>query len=341
MKLRDAVERFLLSRRVGNCTTRTIEIYAANLRRFVNATPDGIAACTVEVVQQYLKALQERLKPISVHQHYRTLKTFFGWGVEIGLLLEHPMRGLKMKLPKTLPHVPEKDWVRSLLAACPNTFEGIRNKALIALLVDSGLRISEALGLRIGDLNFAERTINVRTGKGQKDSLAFFDAAAREAQPEIPESLNDRAADGWEPLLAIADAAGNTWPLRAREAAVALHSDPWSQEETPGLTLLRAIREIFTQQDTKKIPTEKLISELTKRDSEPWGEWWGHAVSGGDIRGPGYRLARLLKPFGIAPRTVKIGEMARRGFLRTDFEDAFSRYLPPARGGKFSSARGL
>lgn len=154
-------------------------------------------------------------------------------------------------------------------------------------------------------------------------------AELRGALPDIPASLNDRAADGWEPLLAIADAAGGTWPQRAREAAVALHSDPWVQEETLGLTLLRAIREIFTQQGLKKISTEKLISELTKRDNEPWGEWWGHAVSGGDTRGSGYRLARLLKPFGIAPRTVKIGEMARRGFLRTDFEDAFSRYLPP------------
>ena len=41
----------------------------------------------------------------------------------------------------------------------------------------------------------------------------------REARPEIPDALDDRAADGWEPLLAIADLAGGIWPERARWAA--------------------------------------------------------------------------------------------------------------------------
>jgi integrase/recombinase XerC len=176
--LRNAIEKFLLSRQVGNCTVRTLEVYAGNLRRFAKRAPADHEACTPTIIQEYLTALGQQLKPISTHQHFRTLKTFFVWCVEAALLAEHPMRGMRMKLPKTLPHVPEKDWVRRLLAACRNSFEGIRNKALIALLIDSGLRISEALGLRIRDLNFAERTISVRRGKGQKDSLAFFDAEA-------------------------------------------------------------------------------------------------------------------------------------------------------------------
>lgn len=176
--LRNAIEKFLFSRRVSNCTRRTLEVYAGNLRRFSAVAPSELEAITPEIVQQYLATLSQRLKPISVHQYYRTLRTFLTWCVDVRLLPEQPMRGLKMKLPKTLPHVPEKDWVRRLLATCPNTFEGVRNKALIALLVDSALRISEALGLRIRDLNFAERTISVRAGKGQKDSLAFFDAEA-------------------------------------------------------------------------------------------------------------------------------------------------------------------
>jgi len=178
VSLHSAIEKFLLSRRVSNCTPRTLEVYAGNLRRFAEAAPSDLAECSTEIVQQYLTTLSQRLKPISVHQYYRTLRTFLAWCADVGLLLAQPMRGMRMKLPKTLPWVPEKDWVRRLLAACPNTPEGVRNKALIALLVDSGLRISEALGLRIRDLNFAERTISVCAGKGQKDSLAFFDSAA-------------------------------------------------------------------------------------------------------------------------------------------------------------------
>jgi integrase/recombinase XerD len=127
-------------------------------------------------VQSYLSGLREQIKPISVHQHFRTLKTFFNWCLETGLLNEHPMRGLNMKMPKTLPRVPEDDDVRKLLRACSDTFEGRRNQALIALLADSGLRVSESLRLRIEDINFGTRTIAVRGGKGGKDGVGFFGA---------------------------------------------------------------------------------------------------------------------------------------------------------------------
>jgi site-specific recombinase XerC len=86
------------------------------------------------------------------------------------------MRGITMRLPKTLPIVPEDDHVRRLLAACRDDFEGRRNKAPIALLSDSGLRISEALRLRVEDVRFGERTISVISGKGAKDGIGFFGA---------------------------------------------------------------------------------------------------------------------------------------------------------------------
>lgn len=79
-----------------------------------------------------------------------------------------------MKVPKTLPRVPEDDAARRLLAVCPDTFEGRRNKALVALLADRALRISEALRLRIEDVSFGARTLAVRGGKGQKDGVGFF-----------------------------------------------------------------------------------------------------------------------------------------------------------------------
>ena len=86
------------------------------------------------------------------------------------------MRGLDVRRPKTLPRVPEDEAVRHLLLACPDSVEGRRNRALIALLADSGLRISEALRLRIEDVNFATRTLAVRGGKGGKDGIGFFGA---------------------------------------------------------------------------------------------------------------------------------------------------------------------
>ena len=86
------------------------------------------------------------------------------------------MRGISMRAPKTLPKVPEDEMVRRLMAACDTSHEGRRNRALVSLLADSGLRISEALRLRIEDIRFGERTLAIHAGKGQKDGLAFFGA---------------------------------------------------------------------------------------------------------------------------------------------------------------------
>lgn len=77
-----------------------------------------------------------------------TLRSFFGWAVEAGLLAANPLRGVTMRPPKTLPHVPEDQDVRRLLSACSDaTFEERRNRALLSLLGDGGLRISWALRL--------------------------------------------------------------------------------------------------------------------------------------------------------------------------------------------------
>ncbi len=176
--LAELVESFLLSRRVGNCSGRTVEIYARNLRRFSAAVGGDLASCTPLAVQKYLACLQQTMRAVSVHQHFRTLRTFFSWCVEAGVLREHPMRGLAMRVPKTLPRVPEGEEVRRLLAACPDTFTGRRARALIGLLADSGLRISEALALRIEDVNFATRTLRIRSGKGAKDGIGHFNAQA-------------------------------------------------------------------------------------------------------------------------------------------------------------------
>ncbi len=172
------MEAFLLSRRVANCSRHTIAVYERNLGQFAQTVGTDLAACTSLDVQRYLSGLSQRLKPISTHQHFRTLRTFFTWCVETGVLQAHPMRGLSMQLPKTLPIVPEDEHVRRLLQVCSDTFEGRRNRALIALLADSALRISEALRLRIEDVNFATRTVMVRGGKGAKDGVGFFGSEA-------------------------------------------------------------------------------------------------------------------------------------------------------------------
>lgn len=149
------------------------------------------------------------------------------------------------------------------------------------------------------------------------------------ARPEIPSSTSDRAADGWEPLLAIADLAGGEWPQRARDAAVALHGDPFAQEDTIGVALLRAIQDTFDNNGTDRITTADLLSALVERDDGPWAEFWGKAVAAGDTRGPGARVAHLLRKYGISPKTIRLDDgRTPKGYSLVDFEDVFSRFLP-------------
>jgi site-specific recombinase XerD len=175
--LAEVLEAFLLSRAVAGCTARTVELYRTVLGRFVASGGPSLAACGALTVHGYLSRLREQVKPPTAHLHFSKLRAFFTWCVEGGLLSESPLRGVSMKVPKTLPRVPQDEHVRRLLQACdPEAFEGRRNRALVAVLADSGLRISEALRLRIEDVNFASRTLNVRGGKGQKDGVGFFGA---------------------------------------------------------------------------------------------------------------------------------------------------------------------
>jgi hypothetical protein len=153
--------------------------------------------------------------------------------------------------------------------------------------------------------------------------------ALHPARPEIPNELGDRAADICEPLLAIADMAGERWQLMARSALVELCCEGAS-EESIGVQLLGAIREIFTQTGKDKISTEDLLRALVARENgEPWANFWEKDLKAGNTRGPGTKVAGYLKTFGIVSGTIREEDGSTpKGYKLESFADAFSRYLP-------------
>lgn len=181
LSLVDAIDAFLLNRQVANCTTRTVQLYREVLLPFEKAIGPTLSTCTPLAVQKYFAALRSRVNGTTAHLHFSKVRAFFSWATDVGLLPSHPMRGLTMKAPQTLPRVPE-DWeVSKLLNACPaTTWEGARNRALVALLADSALRISEALHVRVGDVSFKAQTVRIRAGKGQRDGVGQFGARVAE-----------------------------------------------------------------------------------------------------------------------------------------------------------------
>lgn len=163
------VEAFLLTKRVAGCTQATLQTYRWWLERFAAFTESP----TPLEVQRFFVTLQG-VSPSRQHQAYRTLKTFLRWSVETGVLTENPLRGFSMRKPKTLPDVPTEDELRAVITACSDTLEGTRNRALLLVLADAGLRAGELLHLLVEDWRPADRGLFVRGGKGRKDRVVFI-----------------------------------------------------------------------------------------------------------------------------------------------------------------------
>ena len=138
----------------------------------------------------------------------------------------------------------------------------------------------------------------------------------------MPTEVTDRAADCWEPLVAVADLAGGKWPAAARAAAVALVARLADdrREVSYGLRLLADMRTVLGTEDTKT--TVAILDKLLKSDESPWNDIRGKPLTD---RG----LAMRLRAYGIEPRTLRVGGATPRGYRREDFADAWARYLPP------------
>ena len=146
-----------------------------------------------------------------------------------------------------------------------------------------------------------------------------------DAEPEMPEAIEDRAQDAWEPLIAVADAAGGHWPELARSACANLcgQADGIDDED---IQLLSDLQDIFadlkSSADKREfIASVQLVRELKDRDESPWR----------DAELTPYKLSLRLKPFGVKPRHGP-GKTAR-GYWREDFQDTFGRYSRPGRPG--------
>ncbi|MCR6494236.1 DUF3631 domain-containing protein [Cellulomonas sp. P24] len=140
--------------------------------------------------------------------------------------------------------------------------------------------------------------------------------------PDMPEGIEDRNADVWEALLAVADLAGGTWPDLARRSAVALVADTRGRTVSLGVTLLRDLRTVFVEARADKLSTETILDALVEMDESPWGDLRGKPL---DARG----LARRLAKYDVKPKNVRIDGKIPKGYDAADLADSWARYLTP------------
>jgi hypothetical protein len=165
------------------------------------------------------------------------------------------------------------------------------------------------------------------------------------ADPPVPNTLDDRAADNWRPLLAIADLAGGGWPEVARQAACALSG---ATDDTLGIRLLRDVQWIFDGKPKthdgktvreydpiEQIPSKELVEHLVAIEDSPWADWESKKGFTQNT------LARQLEPYRIGTDNVRIGPKVLKGYKLAHFSDVFEAYLgeanscPTPMGGDF------
>lgn len=175
--LADPLGRFLLRCQVEGLSKATLAFYDSILSSYHRFVGDGfLEEQTSNGISHYLMSLRDRgLSPVTVGDHYRALRVFYGFLVSDGLMLENPVSKIpKPRQPKRFPHCLEEHQVKALLDVCETaTFEGMRNQTMILAFLGTGLRRGELVSLNTDTVNLSERVLRVK-GKGDKERLVCF-----------------------------------------------------------------------------------------------------------------------------------------------------------------------
>lgn len=188
ISIKEVIDSFLLSCKVEGKSYGTIECYSDKLKGFLWYTknyrwPDDITAITTNHLREFLAYLRETphrfnstcpraMKPINsttVQKYYRALSAMFNWSINEGILEISPL--VKIKVPRAEKKVVKAldgSEVNQVISSLPDTFDGVRNKAIILVLVDCGLRLGELLNIKMMDINIEQQLMKVDGKTGER-----------------------------------------------------------------------------------------------------------------------------------------------------------------------------
>ncbi|HZQ45756.1 MAG TPA: DUF3631 domain-containing protein [Verrucomicrobiae bacterium] len=198
--------------------------------------------------------------------------------------------------------------VISLIGEVPDT---IADRSIV---VRMARKLTSETCAPLTELNTAEiRSKCARFALDAKESLARGEAIRGEG-------LHDRAADTFDPLYAIARLAGGDWERKLHAAALFLTST--ARTENGGVQLLLDIASIFMQCGRERV----FIWELAAMLREGHGGMKTLALKDSAIDERG--IARILRSYGIRPKTLRIGKEVNKGYEAGDLREALTRYVP-------------
>jgi site-specific recombinase XerD len=168
---------FTRSLRAAGKSDRTVQSYDEAARLLVGFLGLDLDAITRQDVERFLIDQLETRSATSAAVRFRSLQQVFGWMVREDYIAASPMDGLKAPKPTTkpVPVIPD-DGLKALVRACQgrDTLDR-RDEAILRLLIDTGVRVSELTGLQVEDVDMRQDVITVH-GKGDKVRILPFGA---------------------------------------------------------------------------------------------------------------------------------------------------------------------
>ena len=246
------VQLFLVSCEARNVSENTFRLYRYILGRLISQIT--IENTNRQNLEQYLLNIPS--KGISLgnrHAHFRVIQTFFRW-LERNYDVACPMNELQPpKLPKLILPSLTGDQVSELIRKCPN----VRDKAIIALAVESGLRISELANIRLDDINWQSRVIKT-LGKGNKEAYAPFGIKS-EHYLKVWLSIHQPNSNIWS-----IDTRGIQSMLRRLQERTGLPCNPHTFRRTFACLLRKAGLDCLTIKDLGRWESVEMVQRYTR-----------------------------------------------------------------------------
>jgi integrase/recombinase XerD len=222
-----ALDAFILSRQVKNLSSTSVNWYRERLGRFAQfcqqrgETPSNFRR---ETVMAFLYFRLQRATPQTVNGDLRAIKTFARWLIREGFRNDDPTQGIeKLKEPVHYPRTLSDEQIVALvntIAKHAHTFSGLRDLTFVCLLLDTGLRLNEALNLKLSDIDLSQGFVRV-IGKGNKERFVPVGESVKVLlQRYLMRRLQVNNAGDWLFITTVA----TRWSKRGAQKSVLLWS---------------------------------------------------------------------------------------------------------------------
>jgi site-specific recombinase XerD len=235
------IESYLICCTTEGKSPKTTEFYSNNLKRFsrflkIQELTTLLPEIGVGEARKFIFYLQnnairwedspiikddEHLSPFSVQAYVRAIKAFWTWLFNEGFINSNTMSSLKLpRVPKKIVNTFSQEQVyRMIRSINQKTTRGFRDYLILLILLDTGIRLSELMGLSIDNIDFGQNCFLVR-GKGDKERLVPFGNRVRHALWQYIRNFRpEPRMDGINQIL-LTDSG---YPLRPRAVQIMIN----------------------------------------------------------------------------------------------------------------------